>query len=1383
MLLFLCVCCYCKSSQAQTGLIVRLHEGAEGALRESVAAGSAKVGQYATLMAAVEASTPLGLGNGAMAYVLTVRDTSQIAALVARWQATPGVAWVQPNRLLRLDRVFGPRPSPGVSGTLDSLAHLVAIGAPEAWQRTEGVASVRVGVVDTGLWLEHPAFEGQVAVNAAEDLNGNGRLDASDLNGVDDDGNGYVDDVVGYDFVDRGLVLLPGDYRERDGDPGEDAGAGPGRGHGTAVAGAIAARQVGNEGVRGVAPGARLVVLRAFGADGLGEDDDVAAAIVYAANAELDVLNLSFGDVYESPVMQDAIAYAASRGVTVVTSGGNDGMVAPHYPSDYAEVISVAWLTQDGLQWSGRGSRSPGIDLGAPGSRIYTTLFRPVAAGKSGALYGRESGSSMSAPLVSGAAALLRSLDPTLSPAAIRSILTASARDIEAPGWDEQTGAGLVRVDRALAQALPAKLALLSPLMDGGSAQTRIPIVATALDPAFARLHVEYAPGAEEPFAWVPLIAPRTTPALADTVAFWNVEALAEGLYTLKLRIERRDGTSVEERARVQIDRSAPAFVLARVTAGLGGGRYGVVADVETDDRTDVYVRVGADVVRSDRVARRHGLFWSDASGGGKSVAVEVVATNGSGLSTTYRTTVALPAVTPDAGAFALEKTTIPAGFLLPEATDFDGDGWPEVVLNQAPDGALGDTLAYWESMPAGFVRRAALIATVIPRSSGDTDGDGRGEVLGQIQAASLLLEARQPGGFPDALAFVDTTGLRNTSSPNALYGALLADLDGDGRGEIIGHNTQQVRILERRGDGFAEVARLNVPGGGEARFSEPDFRVADFDGNGRPELAAPTADGRVLAWESTGDDTYALRWTIETGQESLRSTLATGDVDGDGRPELLTFSQNQTTRRSDREQEPAVGTFRLWHFPTGMPDSLTSLTFFGAGYPFAGAAFSDLDGDGRDELTLGYPPDLYVFSFHAGGFALRFHAGDTGAATPTVVRSPSITTGDFDRDGRGEMVAAFTDGWSYRLAHRDAAQPGAPRWLAAFARNDSTVVLHWEAVADSVAVFAGASEDLLAPLATVQADSLVLPRRQPGEFALRAWRGGATSAFSAVRRVVPHAAGRVVAVRRAAAHVIEVEADVWLAEPDVAAARVDSLVPLSALLIGPKTVRFAFGQALPAGGTVAVTALRDTSGTPVAPTVWPLPVLLPGLSGFYIVTAERVGPSQVRLQFSAPLDLATVLPGAFEITPAGTVTEVVAESAETLLLAIAGISLRPTGLDLTIRADGLRSADGRTPVAEGAAVLLNEPAIGLAEAFVFPNPVRAGHDHLTLGGVPAAVEAVVLAADGTLVRRLETDASRGGLRWDLRDEAGAAVPSGVYLIRLTAPGSAAVLLKAALIR
>ena len=202
---------------------------------------------------------------------------------------------------------------------LDEQWGLEAIG----WRsRDPGSAEgVLIAVVDSGIDAGHPDLRDRVWRNPAEVLG---------EPGVDDDDNGYVDDLAGWDFTDAPGLPGSGDYLERDADPADDSG------HGTHVAGVAAAAAGNGEGIAGVAPGVRVMALRAgLVIEGTGylQDDDIAAAMVYATENGADVINLSLGDPAYSPLLDDVVRFALSRGVVVVAAAGNESGSEVFYPA------------------------------------------------------------------------------------------------------------------------------------------------------------------------------------------------------------------------------------------------------------------------------------------------------------------------------------------------------------------------------------------------------------------------------------------------------------------------------------------------------------------------------------------------------------------------------------------------------------------------------------------------------------------------------------------------------------------------------------------------------------------------------------------------------------------------------------------------------------------------------------------------------------------------------------------------------------------------------------------------------------------------------------------------------------------------------------------
>ncbi len=303
-----------------------------------------------------------------------------------------------------------------------------AVHLPDAWDFSKGVPSVTVAVLDSGVDLSHPDLRDRIWTNPRE-IPGNG---------IDDDKDGYVDDVYGWDFVDN----------DADPDPEvKDGGQQEGSQHGTLVAGIIAAAGDNAEGVTGAAWNVRIMPLRVLDSQGNGSTDAVIKAVRYAVAKGARIINLSFeGSGYSQP-LADALRKAHDAGVLIVASAGNEGDTErggdlneyPSYPVCYRGahderiVFGVASLDRAGVKSSFSSYGSSCISLSAPGENFYATqVFRPAIRGFDQPYGGGWSGSSLSAPLVSGAAALLASMDPNLRADGIMGYLTSTAKNIDA---------------------------------------------------------------------------------------------------------------------------------------------------------------------------------------------------------------------------------------------------------------------------------------------------------------------------------------------------------------------------------------------------------------------------------------------------------------------------------------------------------------------------------------------------------------------------------------------------------------------------------------------------------------------------------------------------------------------------------------------------------------------------------------------------------------------------------------------------------------------------------------------------------------------------------------------------------------------------------------
>ncbi|OIK11460.1 S8 family serine peptidase [Bacillus sp. MUM 13] len=215
--------------------------------------------------------------------------------------------------------------------------------------------------------------------------------------------------------------------------------------HGTHVAGIIAAKKGNGIGGYGVNPNVNLLSVDVFDRQGGAYDYNIAQGVLYAAEKEAKVINISIGGGFPSPVLEDAIKKAISKGVVVVAASGNDGMEMRSYPAAYEGVISVGSVDSK-KKLSYFSNYGATTDIVAPGEDIYA----PIYDKEKKSTFGAMSGTSMATPVVAGAASLLLSKYPKLTPAQVEYILEQTSTDLGASGYDIKYGNGLVNPVSAL---------------------------------------------------------------------------------------------------------------------------------------------------------------------------------------------------------------------------------------------------------------------------------------------------------------------------------------------------------------------------------------------------------------------------------------------------------------------------------------------------------------------------------------------------------------------------------------------------------------------------------------------------------------------------------------------------------------------------------------------------------------------------------------------------------------------------------------------------------------------------------------------------------------------------------------------------------------------
>jgi hypothetical protein len=302
---------------------------------------------------------------------------------------------------------------------------LVKIKAADAWEISKGDTSVIIGIVDTGVDWDHPDIAANLWVNWNEIPD----------NGIDDDGNGFVDDFLGWDF--GGLDGTP------DNNPIEDRPE-----HGTHVAGIASAVSDNGIGVASIGYNCKVMAIKACRDDYRSPTNTAYIiygyeGIVYAANNGAKIINCSWGGTGYSIFGQETIDYATSLGALVVAAAGNSNTINEHFPSGYKNVLSVA-ATDEGDMKSSYSNYGYSIDVSAPGNSIYSTWQNDT--------YLYASGTSMASPLTAGLAGLVKSKFPGYNPLQVAEQIRSTADNINSmnPSFTNLLGKGRINAKRAL---------------------------------------------------------------------------------------------------------------------------------------------------------------------------------------------------------------------------------------------------------------------------------------------------------------------------------------------------------------------------------------------------------------------------------------------------------------------------------------------------------------------------------------------------------------------------------------------------------------------------------------------------------------------------------------------------------------------------------------------------------------------------------------------------------------------------------------------------------------------------------------------------------------------------------------------------------------------
>lgn len=1318
-------------------------------------------------------------------------DESNAEQLLLQAKGDDFIEYVQINGVMKLDAAGDNNFNPN-DPLYPQQAYLNQAGLQFVWDITKGDSTVLIGVIDSGLDFDHPDLQTSFRINYGE--YGNGK----ESNGIDDDGNGFIDDWRGWDFTDEPFTGDPrrGDYLEPDNDPTDDNF----QSHGTAVTGIINATFNNGIGIASVAPGCKVLVMRAFDAQGFGEEDDVANAILYGMIMGVRVFNFSFGDYIFSNLLKDVVRFAHTGNAVIVCSAGNDATDRLHYPSAYDEVISVAAADQSGSK-AGFSSFGETVDIYAAGLQNLTTVRKGKGSSQFGGDYDRLNGTSFAAPVVAGTAALLISRNSGLSNEEVRGILVSTTNLMPGQnGWDHLRASGrLSSVNAVNNFDKPSVARIHNPFQDFTSSGGSVPVVISAASPLFVSYSVYYGTG-QNPSQWIPLTENTGSQALEDTVMQWNMSQLPDTSFTLRLAINSNSGRTIEHRMIIFKDSLPPAFTDIAFGTVIDKDNYSELIIFGTDKRTlgkihykrrnvsEPYRYVLADVGTPNLgfVTFGHiGVLKGMELQANTEYEFYLEAVSLNGKSTTFSDPQFVFTAKDYINSYGYVQQPYSLTYSQAAVTpsDINGNGRADLLLNDILNNLK---LNVYEYNAGAFTKISSdnWPEFRIARDLGDVDGDGKLDLLMSRERNGFLYEAPSAGELPVSLIWGD-------SASGNFWSSRIADTDGDGINEILGFGTSGLRIMESTSGGLQQIATLPLFGADSTATSQNTV-VEDLNGDGRKEIvyvndfqSASTFQPNVAVtvMTSTGNNSYS-RVFLDTLPRFVKGdNVVSGDFDGDGRKD---FAIGTVSFNTD-----IVQYYSLVAYKADAQNNYSVLDIADVynyrSYTETSTKSADIDNDGRDEVLINTGTQFYIMKYveSEGRFVPQYYQKDVNSFNQIVY--------DFNGNGTKEIgVNTVDDTLLFFEKNVQFTGPATPLGLKAFSLDSNKVLVEFNAVpgADYYRIYRSDST-----MNFLYHDSSLSGRYEDINVVNRKTYYYKVTAFDADNQIqegqptLP-AASYVHNKSKLLQAAYQNGGFITLKFSE----KISSLIPdMSSFLIEgighPKNaaLRNDFEYLLtldsvPGNGSYSVSAtdLRDRYGSPVDTNRISFAVNVIDEPKFYIAKLELMQGNRLKVNFNLEVDEATAENTAnyrFEPFDISVLSATVDNSdRRTVYIDLQNnAAIGATGKNYVLKAFNILSATGIMIVdGSGSSFGLIFNKENLDDMYVYPNPysVSSNQDYVTFANITREASVDIYDLSGKFIITVAETDGNGGVEWNMKDAAGTKVSTGVYIFRATGKNS-----------
>lgn len=1248
--------------------------------------------------------------------------------------------------------------------------YLTKTSIRQVWDITQGDSTIIIGVIDSGLDFLHPDLYGSFKINYGEIPNNN----------IDDDNNGYVDDYYGWNFVNN------------NNNPADDNIYS----HGTAITGMITAGINNGIGIASISPKCKVLVMKAFDSQGIGYDNDVASAILYAISRGVKVLNFSFGDYVYSYLLRDVIKYAYSKNIVMTASAGNDNSDVLHYPSAFDEVISVGASDADDRKAS-FSAYGETVDIFAPGYQVLTTSIVGKGNSEFNYDYAYISGTSFSAPIIAGVAGLLLSRNFNLTNEEVRGILVSTTDYFPGQsGWEHKYSSGRLNALNAINNYnTPSVVRIFNPYQDLSDTLSVIPIVISAASPLFQSYSIYYGIG-ESPYSFTPIITNKTSQILKDTATLWNLSGLPDTSITLRLAINSNTGRTIEHRLIFYNDHKISSITDYAFGEIIDKDNYSELITFSTQ-----YKSIAKIYYKRKNVSEPYSFIYAD----GNSNNVSLVSEFHYGLikekdlipNTDYEFYIesqslnGKTAVKQDTAFHFTTKSQISNyGFVkknykLPFVQvcntifDINNTGKNDLFINMI-DSNLRLRVFEFSNGAFNKIINYTLTDYAVARDLAYLNSNNKIDLLTSTSRNGAVYEATGSYQYP-------TSKIWSDEGSNNFWSSRFADVNGNGKKEILGFGTSGLRILEYNESAFSEIATLSYSNA-SAQANSQNVLVDDFNNDGINEIvfidtyfksgSFISQNLGINVYKNLSENNFTEIFVDSLERFIKGDNVISGDFDGDGKKE---FALGTISNSSDLLQYYSL---YIYKYISGTYNISGIIDIYNND---ANAEVStkagDIDADNVDEVMINTGKYFYIYKYNSihQKYEPIFYLSDINSVNQLVY--------DFDANGVKEIGLNSSNDTMYFYEKNIAfAGPQTPVSFNAYSLDSNRVYLGYSSVngADYYRIYRADNDTTLNFLlydstASVSYNDVNVVSRKNYLYKITAIDSSLSvreSKPTNYMKVYVHNKSRLAKVNFEGNGFVSVtfseKVNIVMPSPDLFS--VNNIgSPKLVVLKNPYEYLLSFDSRLPNGTySIKSNSLYDFYGSPVDSNSLSFAVSQIDSVKFYIKYVILVDKFRLKVEFNLNADTVTCRnQNNFTFEPSGfnvLSVEPDKNNGNVIYLNLTNRGyIGASGKNYLLKAYNIYSATG-VKITDGAGgsfgMIFNKE--NLSDVFVYPNPhtKNSKNDYITFANLTRTAIIYIYDLTGKYIARVEETNGNGGAEWNLKTTDGKDVTTGIYIFR-----------------